>query len=409
MKKFLAVGALAVVAASVSFVVVASADDGRRAVRSGGDEPVTLAIYGDAPYSNVAADYTKTPPNETGQLDATPAFIDAVNADRKVKLVLFAGDIHSGKQPCTFAYDRTIAQLWANFRDPLIYTPGDNEWTDCHKPGEGGNVPVPAGSGNYVDYANGDPVANLGLVRQLFFPEPGKTLGGERKRVVSQAQIDDPAHPTDAEYVENVMWEQAGVLFVTVNIPGGSNNDADPWYGAAETGEQAQERQQRTQADLRWLDAAFAQAAADHVAGIVILEQADMWDLDSKPLNPAPNHIAGYEPFITKIAEKTLEFAKPVLLFNGDSHIYRSDNPLVNDAPCLTETGICTDTAISLGDAYDTHPALNTLNVPNFHRIAVHGSTLPFEYLRVTINTKRPPAPGPTSFGPFSWERVQPS
>jgi hypothetical protein len=403
------VGASLAALALLSFAVLATAGDGKGDLRSGGDGPLTMAVYGDAPYSNVAADWTKTPPNETGQFDATPAFIDAVNADKKVKLVLFAGDIHSGKQPCTFAYDRSIADLWSTFRDPLVYTPGDNEWTDCHKSGEGGNVQNPPASGNYVDYANGNPVANLGLVRQLFFAEPGSALGREKKKVVSQAQVDNSARPTNAEYVENVMWEQAGVLFVTVNIPGGSNNDADAWYGAPETAEQAQERQQRTQADLDWLDAAFTQAAADKVGGVVILEQADMWDLDGKPLTPAPNHIAGYEPFITKIAARTLAFGKPVLLFNGDSHVFRSDNPLVDNAPCVTEGGACTDTAASLGDAYDTHPGLNTLNVPNFHRIVVHGSTLPFEYLRVSIDTKHPPAASPTSFGPFSWERIQPS
>jgi hypothetical protein len=308
--------------------------------------------------------------------------------------VLHVGDIHSGKQYCTFAYDRSIYDLWTQFKRPLIYTPGDNETADCHKSGEGGNVQD--GSGRYVDYANGDPVANLGLIRQIFFSQPGEALGGEHKNVVSQAQAFDPAHPEDAQYVENVMWEQAGVLFVTVNIPGGSNNDADIWYGAATaSGEQTQEALQRTQADLDWLDAAFAQATTDQVAGIVIIAQADMWDLDGK----TASHIAGYEPFINKIATKTASFGNPVLLFNGDSHHFRSDNPLVNDAPCIFETGACPD------DAWDWHPSYN---VANFHRIVVHGSTFPLEYLRVSINTKKPPAASSTSFGPFSWERVEP-
>ena len=61
------------------------------------------------------------------------------------------------------------------------------------------------------------------------------------------------------------MWNSE-VLFVTVNIPGGSNNDADLWYGVTpESPRQTQEREQRTSADLHWLDAAFAQATADGV------------------------------------------------------------------------------------------------------------------------------------------------
>ena len=54
---------------------------------------------------------TAMPPTERRrptplQLQATPAFIDAVNADPAVSLVVQVGDIHSGKQFCTEAYDR---------------------------------------------------------------------------------------------------------------------------------------------------------------------------------------------------------------------------------------------------------------------------------------------------------------
>jgi len=129
---------------------------------------LTLAVYGDAPYGLTADDTTQT--------DKTAAFIAAVNADPKVDLVLHAGDIHSGKQLCTEAYDGTIADLWSAFENPLIYTPGDNEWTDCQKSGEGEHV-----NGQPVDYAHGDPLANLQLIRTLFFPVPGVSLGGDSR------------------------------------------------------------------------------------------------------------------------------------------------------------------------------------------------------------------------------------
>src|SRR5213075_1142907 len=129
------------------------------------------------------------------------------------------------------------------------------------------------------DYANGDPLANLDLVRSIFFPTPGYTLGGREKQVLTQAQLFDPAFPSDAHYVENVMWEQSQVLFVTLNLPGGSNNDNDIWYGTPTRSDaQSAEIAERTGADLRWLEAAFAQANADGVEALVIVAQADMWD-----------------------------------------------------------------------------------------------------------------------------------
>ena len=284
--------------------------------------------------------------------------------------------------------------MWTQFKDPLVYTPGDNEWTDCHKSGEGGNVTDAAG--NLVDYANGNPIANLALVRSIFFANPGVTLGGRKKQVISQAQSFDPAHPADAQFVENVMWEQSKTLFVAVNLPGGSNSDADPWYGAPVTAAQTQEAAERTEADLRWLDAAFAQATGDGAHAIVIMEQADMWDLDGK----TAAHLTNYEPIISSIASHTRAFGKPVLLFNGDSHVYRSDDPLVQNAPCVSEAVSCAD-----GDAWTKHPSYN---VPNFHRVTVHGSTFPLEWLRLTVDPRADNAPSATAFGPFSWVRVQP-
>jgi hypothetical protein len=159
------------------------------------------------------------------------------------------------------------------------------------------------------------------------------TLGGRKKQVISQAQSFDPAHPSDVQFVENVMWEQSKTLFVAVNLPGGSNNDADPCQGEPVTAAQTQEAAERTAADLRWLDAAFAQATADGARGIVIMEQADLWDLDEK----TAAHLTSYEPIVSSIASRTRAFGKPVLLFNGDSHVYRSDNPLVQNAPCVSE------------------------------------------------------------------------
>lgn len=50
---------------------------------------------------------------------------------------------------------------------------------------------------------------------------------------------------------------------------------------------------------------------------------------------PVLTHSANFEPYIAEIAALARDFAKPVLLINGDSHECRSDNPLVNDAPSV--------------------------------------------------------------------------
>jgi len=201
--------------------------------------------------------------------------------------------------------------------------------------------------------------------------------------VLSQAFLPS-LHPTDWDFVENVMWIQSRVLFVAINLPGGSNNDQDVWYGAPTlTAAQQQEIDARTGADLRWLELAFDSAQLPAVDALVIVTQADMWDPEK-----GAAHQAGYEPFVSSIAEHTTALGKPVLLFNGDSHVYRSDNPFS-----------AADPVSAMHPGYD---------VPNFHRIVVHGSTFPLEWLKVTIDPKKSAPNGDDAFGPFRWQRIQP-
>jgi hypothetical protein len=388
MKKRIVLAAVATL--SVSAGLAASAPAARVAGLDGGGNPntLTLAVYGDAPYGTSNAD--------TAEFQATPAFIQSINADPSVQDVIHVGDIHSGSQNCRAAYDQSIFSLWQAYQKPLIYTPGDNEWSDCTK------VKEEPGSDNDNFVTHPDlPLENLALIRSIFFAHPGQTLGQNPLQVISQATAYDPAYPTDAQYVENVMWEQSKTLFVTVNIPGGSNNDIDPWYAKTHplpwNPDQAIEMNQRTGADVRWLHKAFATAEADNAHSVVILGQADMWDTSDSPA-----HQTNYEPIIAEMASDTLDYGKPVLYINGDSHVYRSDDPLQQGSTCYTESGACA------ADAWNQHMGYD---VPNFHRIVVHGSTFPLEWLKLVIDPRAAweNAPTATSWGPFSWTReIQP-
>src|SRR5439155_23616272 len=153
--------------------------------------PLTLAVFGDWPYS-------------LDLVAAAPLLINSINTDPAVSLVLHVGDIHSGSMACTGAgllplpkdanpaWNLAVFALFDHFKDPVVYTPGDNEWTDCHKKKQ---------------FSTGAPLNELAAVRNLFFPFPGTTLGGRRKQVLSQALAFDRAHPSDAQFVENVMWK----------------------------------------------------------------------------------------------------------------------------------------------------------------------------------------------------------
>jgi len=379
-----ALSAAAAGAILIAIPLVAHADPGASGGKPNTNGSFTYAVYGDAPYGINQAD--------TSQTTATPAFIERVNADPDVSTVVHVGDIHSGKQFCTEDYDRQIAGMWTQFADPLVYTPGDNEWADCNKSKEGGGTPA--------DYANGDPLANLDLVRSIFFPAPGATLGSGTLQTISQATAYDPAHPEDQAYVENTIWQRKGFVFVTLNVPGGSNNDTDPWFGAPITPRQTTEVQQRTDADLRWLDHAFDVATAMDAQGLVVIQQADMWDRDFPPATDNL-HLTQFEPLVASLADHTAAFGKPVLHLVGDSHIYRSDNPLQNGAPCTGDKDPDGTDVCAYG-GWSSHPYYD---VANFHRVVVHGSITPLEYLKLVVTPGGHQAATATTFGPFSWSR----
>ena len=346
-----------------------SAPTTRAEDKAAGDQrsanPLTLAVYGDWPYS-------------LDLLAAAPTLISSINSDPKVRLVMHVGDIHSGSMPCTGVgvvplpplavpgWNQGIFNLFQQLNDPVVYTPGDNEWTDCHKTKEG---------------SSGAPLNELASIRSLFFAHPGHTLGRRSMEVETQAREFERTYPTDAQFVENVRWEQSQVVFVTLNVPG-SNNDTLPWKGGTgaflNEAARQQEVAERTAADLRWLKAAFAQAREEHAKAMLIGLQADMWDPEA--LAPGGDGLNAYQPIVQTLADLSLRFGRPVLLINGDSHLFKVDQPLA-------------DPASATGMIHGTQA------VPNLTRITVEGSTtVPNEWLKLTIDPASPQV--------FSWSNV---
>jgi hypothetical protein len=291
------------------------------------DADYTFAVIGDIPYGDA-------------QIANFPKVIDQINADHSVEWVNHLGDIKNGSSLCADEYLRMIKGQFDRFVGPLVYTIGDNEWTDCHRVNNGGY----------------NPLERLATLRQLFFAQPGRTLGQHQARVRSQA---------DQGLPENVRWERADVGFAAVHIVG-SDNSLVPWTGkTAPTPEQTAEVLARTAAAIQEIHDTFADARDNHDRAVVLLTQADMFD--PSVAKPAFADFYGFQAIVAAIARESAAFGRPVYLFNGDSHVFTSDNPLGAGSPWLPFYGI--------GAA-----------VPNLSRVTVDGSTGVNNYLRVTAH-----------------------
>ena len=267
-------------------------------------QPFRFVAFGDMPYCRSAgADDCR------GELARVNALVDDINAVAPA-FSIFLGDTKASGEACSDAIilDRTAGWI-GRVAGPLVYTPGDNEWTDCWQPRAGGF----------------DPIERLQALRQRFFAAP-QSLGQAPMPLLRQAD----AAPAHRRYVENARWERDGVTFLTTHVPGSDNNRPRDPEGNTPPGA-AEEYPARNAANLAWIAEGFAAAARAGSRAVVVAMQADLYYRDRCGRGTE----AGHRDTRAALAEAARRFGKPVLLLHGDSHFWLHDHP-VAAAPNLT-------------------------------------------------------------------------
>ena len=197
---------------------------------------------------------------------------------------IHVGDFKSGWSPCTDALFMQRREWFNLFHQPLIFTPGDNEWTDCHR----------------AFGAAFDPLERLQKLRTLFFVDEF-SLGQQKISMVRQ----NPGYP------ENARWEHQRIVFATINVPGSANNKAMP-----------KEKTARDMANDAWIRAAFDTARTKSHHAVVIAMQANPFGSDTER--------GAYAAILRALTRETMNFSGEVLLIHGDTHRYRVDQPLAD-------------------------------------------------------------------------------
>lgn len=214
-----------------------------------------------------------------------------------LRFVLHVGDMLW--RPCSDARYRSGLDGFNSLPQPVIYTPGDNEWADCWEPGAG----------------RFEPLERLGRLRQMFFASPA-TLGRQRLALATQGG----RAPFD-EFVENVRWSADGLVFASVHLVG-SGNGTETFPGR--TAKHDEEVVRRTAAAAQWLREAFAAARDSGARGVVVGFHANP-AFDRAVDHPYRQH---FEPFLAALEEEAEAFAGPVLVVQGDNHRYTVDRPM---------------------------------------------------------------------------------
>ncbi len=293
--------AVALVLAASVVASPALADDDR-------DESDSYAIglWGDLPYSPLQA------------ASGVPNLIADMNA-QKLKFTVHDGDLKQGSG--SLCDDNLYHQALGFFdalKAPAMFTPGDNDWTDCDRPSNGGF----------------NSRERLDRERALFFSTPF-SLGQRKLRQEVQTSPLCLGLNGAVPCVENRRWAVGRVTYATLNVQGSCNNLCDTAPDPAEWAA-------RNAANIQWLRDTFAQAKSRGAVAVMLIAQANPgWDQsdptraplrEPKTLVQTDGAPDGFKDYLLALREEVVAFRRPVAYVHGDSHYHRIDKPLLNAA-----------------------------------------------------------------------------
>jgi hypothetical protein len=336
-------------------------------------QQISFGLFGDMPYTS--------PTIPDAELKYQRLIEDMNRFD--LAFGVHVGDIKAGNTLCADeVYSRNL-ELFNTFRAPIVYTPGDNEWTDCHR----------------LNNGNRPPLDRLALIRSTFFSTPG-----------SLGQLPVPLKRQPG-YPENIRYITDKVLVVTVNAPGSNNNRQqiiselvagvprnNPYYdGDAEF-------TARNAANIEWLEEVFSFVAGHPAIKLVVVAfQANPFERFLETVSASNNNTyirSGYEDLVNKLRAKALQLrdaGKYVLAVHGDTHTARIGKPLTDTYPGCDPAVLdrCVAVPVS-GTIIDNFTRAEVYAQGNVHWIKVdfdasNPGALTFQAMQVPGNGTIPP------------------
>ena len=287
--------------------------------------PYAIGLWGDLPYS---AEQAAVLPNLIADMNSQNLAFTAHDGDLRQG---------SGSPNCADNSIYTRAAIYfGSLHAPAIFTPGDNDWTDCDRRSLGAdarnslqeldnerafffNTPYTLGQNKFLQEVQSTPAC------KGFGSSNGNTD-------VSKSQT---GTYTNIPCVENRRWIVGNVVYATINIQGSCNNLCDDYPDPVEYAA-------RNAADIQWMKDTFTTAVAQNCVAVMFITQADP-GFDDTDGTRAPTRNAntlveddaqkladGFHDFLVALRAQVIAFGKPVAYVHGDSHYFRVDKPLLD-------------------------------------------------------------------------------
>jgi hypothetical protein len=270
----------------------------------------SFGLWGDMPYKKAGDD------------PKLPAVLQSINASN-IAFSMYDGDIKDGSSKCTDDVYTDALKMFGSMVKPVVYIPGDNEWTDCHRTNNGGY----------------DGLERLAHIRKVMYPSLN-SLGQ------SQIALEHQGKAVGDKYIENVRFQYGPVVYAGFNVPGSNNNvimsakecTNKSARNAAQCDASNAEYLERDEANTKWLEQTFKAAKDTNARGVVLVFQGDPgfdWPETEEEDESLMPQFSGYRNFISNIVAQTEKFSGQVLLVHGDTHFFKIDKPLYSPTKLL--------------------------------------------------------------------------
>lgn len=251
-------------------------------------------VIGDMPYND----------EENAMLTAPDGVLfKAIQAANPPVLIHF-GDLKGGGVPCT---DEILLaqrdQLAALLPHKTVYTPGDNDWTDCDR--------------DFLD-PNFDELERLEFLRQNFYQNVDLSDGID-------GLVRQPG------FVENARWVIDDLVFGTLHLPGTNNGRSD--IARSDIDQALDAADSRDEFNAQWIEILFARA--ENAKGLVITYQADTYrpgQTEDTELCTQDNrqNCDGFKRTRDLIEQRAANHPTPVLVIHGDTNAFCFNKPATN-------------------------------------------------------------------------------
>ena len=355
---------------AVSAAVAAQGPHDEREDHGRDEHPYAIGLWGDLPYSDVQA--TVGLPNLIADMNAQHLAFSVHDGDLKTG---------NGEPTCADALYTRAKATFNTLKAPAMFTPGDNDWTDCDRPKNGGF----------------NSLERLTFERAVLFNTPlsmgqHKLLQDVQTAPLCLGVIDAATLATGyGPCVENRRWTVGGVTYATLNVQGSCNN-------LCGDGPDTVEWMARNHANILWMHETFEAARQRRSAAVMLISQADpgfsLTEFDAPNRDPqtlaqvdAPD---GFQDFLLALRDEVSAFRKPVSYVHGDSHYFRIDKPLLTAGGARLENFTRVET---FGDH-----AENGTNDVNWIKVLVDPSSREvFAYQPQIVPGNRTAVPAPSS------------